>query len=217
MNITLSRGTLFLALSSSTLLFAAGQELDLLAARLDVKASPMHVGGFPETSEATHLSAFCLRYGYDLAIFGKTCLQLQATYQFQGQATIAPVSSPNYFFGAPYTYKMDAYAVGMQAQWHYGAQFGIGPELRWERFEDGGISCSQVRPWLTTRLGWTLPSSSLTYLVGMEGAWALANSRKSGIWTVDNNGMTVFGQTAGSNLRSFAPSTGFSLFIGVRL
>jgi hypothetical protein len=208
----MKQAPLILALVSSSLLPAAGQELDLMVSRMNTR----EVSTYVQTAYlSARLTAYSLRYGLDLATFGPITLQLHGTYQAEASAA-PPVKNRPYTFSSPVEIKLNGAAVGLQAQWQYGAEFGIGPELRREHENISGETASQTRPWLNARLGWNMPRPGLRWVAGLECAWALKNSKRDGAWGQDNNGLSVFWLTRESFLLSFAPNSTASVYVGAR-
>ena len=167
----MNNASIFLALAASSLLSAGGQELDLMVSRMATKDVPSsNLTWF----RPVQLTAYSLRYGYDLADFGRTCLQVQAAYQARVSADIPHENHRMYYFVMPTShYTQDAWAIGLQAQWRHGVQFGLGPELRWDHLVNDGAPTTQVRPWLNARVGWNPAIAGLHWVAGLEAAWVL--------------------------------------------
>lgn len=205
---------LLASLATSGFLHANGrQELDVLATRFNIGSMALYGG---ETSCPSHLSALVLRYGFDWLTRDQITFQFLGSYQTPATATIPVDTHSRYLYTAPITFKQDGCALGLQARWHHGAEWGLGPEICLEHLNKPGLSATQIRPWLTARLGWALPVPALTYLAGLEGAWALKGSRKDGTWETDNLMQPIYVLTPGSGLLQNAPNRGFSFYLGAR-
>ncbi|WP_005036740.1 hypothetical protein [Holophaga foetida] len=113
-----------------------------------------------------------LRYGRDLVGLGPAQLQLQAGYHAQTTADIEQNGSTGEM-------KNTGYSLGLQAQWRMGVVLGAGAELRAEKLKMAGMeSTTQVRPWITGRVGFSMPLPLVQPVFGLEVALPVTN--KSG-------------------------------------
>jgi len=181
-----------LALASVTSLSASDNELNLVVSK---QLTRDYAAADLSTEQPMGLT---LRYGRDLIGLGPAQLQLQAGYHAQTTADIkeAGLSSSEL--------KNTGYSLGLQAQWRMGVVLGAGAELRAERLKAAGLdSTTQVRPWITGRVGFSLPLPLVQPIFGVEVAVPVTN--KSGDATSDED-----------LLKRLSPNFEVSVYGGIR-
>lgn len=118
-----------------------------------------------------------IRYGRDLIGLGPAQLQLQAAYHGESKADGAVMGNK---IGE---YKNTGYSLGLQAQWRMGVVFGLGSEMRVEKLKGetayGNSSATLVRPWVTGRLGFSIPTPLVKPVFGLEVAVPLSKKNAS--------------------------------------
>nr|WP_320133879.1 hypothetical protein [uncultured Holophaga sp.] len=149
---------------AATGLSASDNELNLLVSRQLTRDFP-----------ALDLSvdqpvALTLRYGRDILGLGPAQLQLQAGYHAQSTADIKQGGVKDGEL------KNTGYSLGLQAQWRMGVVLGAGAEVRAERLKAAGIdNTTQVRPWFTGRVGYSMPLPLVQPVFGLEVAVPVTN------------------------------------------
>lgn len=153
-----------LTLVSAATLSASDNELNLRVSKQmtrDFSAADL------TTEQPVGLS---LRYGRDLFGLGPAQLQLQAGYHAQTTADIKEGGVKESEL------KNTGYSLGLQAQWRMGVVLGAGAEVRAERLKAAGLdSTTQVRPWITGRVGFSMPLPVIQPVFGMELAVPVTN------------------------------------------
>ena len=158
---------LTLALVSAASLSASDNELNLVVSK------QMTRDYSPANLTIEQPVGLTLRYGRDLIGLGPAQLQLQAGYHAQ-------TSAQTKFSGVDaYELKNTGYSLGAQAQWRMGVVLGVGAEIRAEQLEanTGSVSAktTQVRPWLTGRVGFSVPLPLVQPVFGLEIAVPVSN------------------------------------------
>lgn len=156
-----------LVLVSTATLSAADNELNLMIDKQMTRN--LTIQGYEvEVQQPTSVG---VRYGRDLIGLGPAQLQLQAAYHAQSSADGAVLGTS---IG---TYKNTGYSLGLQAQWRLGVVLGAGAEMRVEKLKGettyptaGTTSATLVRPWVTGRLGFSIPTPLVKPVFGLEVA-----------------------------------------------
>jgi len=182
-----------LALVSATSLSASDNELNLLVSKQmtrDYSAADI---------SSDQPVGITLRYGRDLMGLGPAQLQLQAGYHAETSAELS---------GSGVTpsekYKNSGYSLGLQAQWRLGVVLGAGAELRAERLQSATYgSTTQIRPWITGRVGFSMPLPLVQPVFGLEVAVPVTS--KSGDATSDED-----------VLKRISPNFEVSVYGGIR-
>lgn len=187
------RLTLFaLALASVATLSASDHELNLVVSKQltrDFSAADLSV---------KQPVGVTFRYGYDVIGLGPAQVQCQVGYHAQTSADLSSSS-----ISEKYTNK--GLSLGLQAQWRLGVVLGAGAELRAERLQSTTLgSTTQIRPWLTGRVGFSLPLPLVQPVVGLEVAVPTTNK------SADS------GSSSEDILKRLSPSFEVSVYGGVR-
>lgn len=153
-----------LALMSAATLSASDHELDL-------QITKQMTRDFTDF-KIDQPTGWALKYGYDVVGLGPAQLQLQAGYHAQTTADIK-------VGGTKVTeFKNTGYSLGLQAQWRMGVVLGAGAELRAENLKAAGwASTTQVRPWVTGRVGFSVPLPIVQPVFGLELAIPMTNQK----------------------------------------
>lgn len=150
---------LCLALVSAATLSASDNELNLLVSK------QMNRDFSGKNITLDQPAGVTLRYGRDLIGLGPAQLQFQAGYHSQTTADIKTNGTTTSEL------KNTGYSLGLQAQWRMGVVLGAGAELRAERLKAEGMgSTTQIRPWLTGRVGFSVPLPVVKPVFGLEVA-----------------------------------------------
>ncbi|MBL0314111.1 MAG: hypothetical protein IPP78_15725 [Holophagaceae bacterium] len=206
---------LVLTISLCCTLFASDQEVTLLVSKPHAQEGTQYYPNYRLTLEPTDPVAFGLRYGYDMVGFGPSKLQLQLTYHAKSSTDIKRSTGSNYYFvESSATLKNEGFSAGVQAQWRYILQLGIGAELRYEKLEMGYMNTSQIRPWITTRVGFSVPSPGVHPVFGFEFAIPITKQKDPAIMT-DPVSYGIYSEPEGV-LKSLSPRYEISLYGGVR-
>ncbi|WP_005036739.1 hypothetical protein [Holophaga foetida] len=179
-----------LALVSAATLSASDNELNLLVSKQLTRDYSSY-----STDQPVGVT---LRYGRDLIGLGPAQLQLQAGYHRQTTADFKSGSTTGEF-------KNTGYSLGLQAQWRMGVVLGAGAEVRAERLQATTLgSTTQIRPWLTGRVGFSIPLPLVQPVVGLEVAIPMTNKSADSI----SNNEDV--------LKRLSPNFEVSVYGGVR-
>lgn len=206
---------LILTIVFSCTLFASDQEVILLVSKPHMQESTQYYPNYQLTLEPTEPIAFSLRYGHEITTLGSTKLQLQLTYHVQSSADIKRNTDSNYYFvDSSDVLKNEGFSAGVQAQWRYVLQLGLGAELRYEKLEMGYIKTTQVRPWFTAQVGYLVPSPSIHPVFGFEIAVPIANQKDPEI-LIDPVSYGRYSEPK-SVLKSLSPRYELRLYGGVR-
>lgn len=152
------------ALVAAATLSASDNELNLMVSKQMTR-------DYPAADLTTDQPmGFSLRYGRDLMGLGPAQLQLQASYHAQTTADIKHGGAKDSEL------KNTGYSLGLQAQWRMVVVLGAGAELRAEKLKAVGLdSTTQVRPWITGRLGYSIPLPVVQPVFGLEVAVPVTN------------------------------------------
>lgn len=154
-----------LALVSAATLSASDHELNLLVSKQMTRDY--------STIKLDQPVGLTVRYGHDVIGLGPAQLQLQAGYHLQTKADMKNTGSE---------LKNTAYSLGLQAQWRMGVVLGVGAEVRAEKLKAAGFeSSTQVRPWATGRLGFSVPLPVVQPVFGLEAAVAMTNKSSDSV------------------------------------
>ena len=189
-----------IALLSAATLSASDNELNLLVSKQMTRDLSVPAGKV-EVSDPVAIS---LRYGRDLIGLGPAQLQLQAGYHAESTADMKFNGVKNG------EYKNTGYSLGLQAQWRMGVVLGAGAEMRMEKLKavsstgQGSYDTTQVRPWVTGRVGFSLPLPLVQPVFGLEVAAPLTKKDVNASSSQDDA------------LKAMAPSFEVSVYGGVR-
>lgn len=182
-----------LSLLSAATLAAGDNELNLLVSKQmtrDFSALDL------TTEQPVGLS---LRYGRDILGLGPAQLQVQAGYHAQTTADIKEDGVKESEL------KNTGYSLGLQAQWRMGVVLGAGAEVRAERLRAAGLdSATQVRPWLTGRVGFSMPTPLVQPVFGLEVAVPMTNKSAEA------------GSSSEDILKRLSPNFEVSVYGGIR-
>jgi len=176
----MQRSILFaIGLVSCLPLHAGNQEVDLVVIK-PMTQSYTWPGSSTSAEVKPHSpTAVGLRYGYDVGGLGSAQIQFQASYHAQSRASIPAFTTAPSYSERDYIHlddlKNEGLSLGAEAQWRLGIEVGLGCELRYEKLQMGTVQTSQTRPWLSGRVGYSLPMRTVRVVFGLQAGIALTN------------------------------------------
>ena len=205
---------LILITSCPYLVCAENHEITLIASKQSTNETNWISRSNIITSVPEHPTTLGLRYGYELLGSGPIGCQMQFTYHASSSADIQTNTHSSYLFMSTPPLKNLGFSTGFLAQWHYGLELGFGAQLRYERLSLGDTSASQVRPWLISRVSYSVSALVVKPVFGIE--YNLAMTHKSHPSVIIDGGTGYAYSNSSDVIKSLSPTNEFSLFGGFR-